>query len=522
MPDKPYISLPTLAAHLLHHQVPVALWDANLEFFRQVMAPGALLERLENHEGAGSIRDLFSDPDLSNRERLRLFGAYLPLVNGPGERERLGMTGNTGYLRYQGPGCLFSSGDLIRHARTPDSLTRRTCRNGLNALLGREHPDLVGISVAFPDQIQSALTLAAMVKEIDPGLPVVLGGPFVTLYMENCRNSELFSLVDYLALGDGETILTRLYAHLKTKGRNATGKADVPGVVFHDPAAGIVRTGAPLVFPMAASKAPAYGLLPLDRYLVPRRSGAVLFRLSRGCYWARCAFCNSCSPVINGHDRQDAAVLHGQLMRTLAETGRRIVHFTDDAADPELLLDIANRLFEEKQDLNWTVNVRVDRRLTLETLFLLRKAGCFSLFLGIESCSNRVLGLMNKGTTFRMIHQVLSNLSWAGINANIYMIVGFPTETETEARSSFEKVKEWIDAGLVNQVVYNLFSIPAQSPVARSPDRYGITAIDPTVGDLAPPGQFFQCRSGMTRETAARLFGEFTRTLKTRHGQTIL
>jgi radical SAM superfamily enzyme YgiQ (UPF0313 family) len=286
--------------------------------------------------------------------------------------------------------------------------------------------------------------------------------------------------------------------------------------VFRD-TGGVVCTGAPRVFPLAGAQAPEYGLLPLDDYLVPRSSGAVLFRLSRGCYWARCAFCNSRSPVIQAYDRPDPAVVYDHLLQTLSQTRCRVVHFTDDAADPDLLRYVAARLIREKQRVSWTVNVRVDRRLTLETLLLLRQAGCFALYLGIESANDRVLKAMHKGTGGGLIRQVLSNIAWAGISANIYMIVGFPTETEAEARDSFDQVRGWLDQGLVRRVVYNVLAIAPQSPLNLAPASYGVVALERGADqDLDPPTERFTCRSGMTRETVHRLFAEFSAALQGR------
>ncbi|GAH55870.1 unnamed protein product, partial [marine sediment metagenome] len=56
---------------------------------------------------------------------------------------------------------------------------------------------------------------------------------------------------------------------------------------------------------------------------------------------------------------------------------------------------------------------------------------------------------MRKGIRIEEVERILSNIVWAGMNANVYMIVGFPTETEAEALYSFSKVKEFVDKGLI-------------------------------------------------------------------------
>jgi len=268
---------------------------------------------------------------------------------------------------------------------------------------------------------------------------------------------------------------------------------------------------------MAQASAPAYDLLPLDDYLVPRSTRAVLFRLSRGCYWGRCAFCNSLSPVIHLHDQAGFAKTYEDLIATLDQARSPIIHFTDDAAPPDMLAYLAERLIADERKVSWTVNVRVDKRLTLPLLSLLHTAGCFSLFLGVESCCDRILQKMNKGTHLERIERLITDLSWTGISANIYMIVGFPTETEEEARASFDQVSKWADEGLVRQVIYNVFAVTPASPVAAAPRDFGITDLHvPEERDLKPPLSGFACETGMTRQQAATLCAEFSASLKRR------
>lgn len=510
MPDKPYISLPVLAGHLESLDIPVSCWDANLAFFRKTMEPSALEQKGWKEEKPP--RDLFSEENLGNRERLNLFGRYLELINSSSSTETVRLTGNTGYLRYNPGISLFDSHALVTAAEQPGSLTRDALESLAPGILKKTAPCLVGISVAFPDQILPALTLAAILKETRPDLPVILGGAFVTIHMQQAVRPELFGLVDALVLGDGEEVLTALYDHAKTTG-TLRGIPDQAGVIFRD-SQGRIHASEPMIYPMEKSRPPAYRYLPLDDYLVPRDKGAVLFRLSRGCYWARCAFCNSLSPIINAYDYQKFEDTYKALIHTLEETRAPIIHFTDDAAAPDMLAFLADRLISENRKIHWTVNARVDKRLTLSLLTRLRQAGCFSLFLGVESCSDRVLKKMNKGTSLKRTEQLLTDLSWAGISANVYMITGFPTETKEEAQASFKQIAQWLEKGLVRQVVYNLFSLTPCSPVAADPAAFGITDCPERRGrDLAPPLSDFTCTTGMTRQEAEKMYAMISRML---------
>ncbi len=158
---------------------------------------------------------------------------------------------------------------------------------------------------------------------------------------------------------------------------------------------------------------------------------------------------------------------------------------------------------------DWTVQTRFHPVMTLEWASLLRRAGCRKLFVGLETFDDRLLRLMGKPLNRRLIERSLSELAWAGLPVTVYMIVGFPTETEEEARGSFERVLARVRAGEVSGVHYNLFSVPPCAPVGIDPARYGITSLSPPEGaDLAPMVREFDS-SGMSRRTALALQAEF-------------
>jgi radical SAM superfamily enzyme YgiQ (UPF0313 family) len=190
-------------------------------------------------------------------------------------------------------------------------------------------------------------------------------------------------------------------------------------------------------------------------------------------------------------------------------TETRNFFFTDESVPPPILRNICRRLIDEQVNIAWRAHCRFDRQLTLEQCRLYRRSGCWHMNLGLESYNSRLLALMAKGTTTQLIDQVLSNFAWAGIPVSVYMMVGFPTETEQEARDSFQKVKAMHKDGLIANYDYTPFQITPNSRVAAQPERYGITDIyrDPNV-DLSPPVLQFKS-PGMSRDKALHLAMEF-------------
>jgi radical SAM superfamily enzyme YgiQ (UPF0313 family) len=116
---------------------------------------------------------------------------------------------------------------------------------------------------------------------------------------------------------------------------------------------------------------------------------------------------------------------------------------------------------------------------------------------------------MNKGITEDLVTKNIKVIKESGIPIVAYMIVGFPTETEEEARESFNKMYEMRKNNLIKKCVYNVFEVASSSPIATNPEKYGIRSIPyDHECDLLPPSSRFEA-DGMSREKATALCNEF-------------
>jgi hypothetical protein len=100
-------------------------------------------------------------------------------------------------------------------------------------------------------------------------------------------------------------------------------------------------------------------------------------------------------------------------------------------------------------------------------------AGFREVYIGIESSCDRVLGLINKGTTTAANEEVLRNMCQAGIWDHVYIMFGFPGETMTEARQTFSFIARNKD--IIKSLGISNFSVGRNSRVMNSPDDYGVT-----------------------------------------------
>ncbi len=529
--DKPYLSLPVLASYLMAKGFKVDVLDANMEFYHRLLSRELLdagssfagrrlaqlnasdrLDMPESIEFCRLVRALlqsqFVPPEpaavldaampLPHWKRRFMLDSVIRLVTAPYFPEAIELPS------YLSPFSEYCSGDILR-ATTSRSIVREILADILEPWLQRPDLMLVGLSLGLPNQVLPAFQAARLIKERRPDVHVTLGGSMVSCHMRSLGNPKLFQLVDSLVVDDGERPLEALICELATR-RPDLGQ--VPGLTY--PTAGrIIRNEVAVPPHLAALPAPAYEVLPLDRYPLPRRQLKLPFRLSRGCQWHRCTFCRTDLPLVYHHQQLPAQLLFEQLEELAEGSGIRHFQFIDDSASPQLLEQLSERLVRGRLDITWFTNIRFSPRITPGFCSLLRRAGCRELKLGLESFNDRVLRLMRKGITTRLIDRVLNNASTAGLNVFANMIVGFPTETEKEALDSFEAIWNRHQEGLIHGYVYSTFHILPYSDIAENPERYGITRMQiPPNFDLEPPITSFETE-GMGRATARRLEARF-------------
>ncbi|MBP7653596.1 radical SAM protein [Candidatus Dependentiae bacterium] len=97
---------------------------------------------------------------------------------------------------------------------------------------------------------------------------------------------------------------------------------------------------------------------------------------------------------------------------------------------------ICELLIKNKNKLKWYANVRAD--LDLETMQIMKSAGCRLLIVGFESGSNEVLKNMHKGISKEASLKFMSNAKKSGLLVHGCMMIGNPGETEETMNESYE------------------------------------------------------------------------------------
>ena len=349
------------------------------------------------------------------------------------------------------------------------------------ALVGAHRPGVVGFSVPFPGSVYGALRMARRMKTIDASIRVVFGGGWINTQLRELSDPRLFDYVDFVTLDDGERplqcVLELIEGHRAPEQLCRTFvRRDGRVVYVHDPRERDV--------PWSKTGTPTSVGLPLDRYLALRPTVQAFqslwgsrwnkLTLAHGCYWNKCSFCDTGLDYINRYEQVPVGVLIDRIKRMIDETGETGFHFVDEAMPPALMRALAERLIAERVSIAWWGNARFDRALE-DMGPVLAASGCVAITGGLETASERTLALMEKGVPLAQGARVCHGLAHAGIFVHAYLIHGFPTETAQETVDALEFVRQLFAAGALHSAMWHYFGLTAYSPMARDPQKYGIT-----------------------------------------------
>jgi anaerobic magnesium-protoporphyrin IX monomethyl ester cyclase len=175
---------------------------------------------------------------------------------------------------------------------------------------------------------------------------------------------------------------------------------------------------------------PMHHLLPWDAYRMPLIKGPYSFIVpSRGCP-AGCKYCIKHVSYNYSVRLRSAENIMAELW-SLKKLGINNVMLYADlfTVNREQVIAICKAMIEEKIDMQWMCNSRVDY-VDEEMLKLMGQAGCHMISWGIESGSEEILKRARKGADPAKAEQALTWAKAAGIKNFGYFIIGLPGETE--------------------------------------------------------------------------------------------
>jgi anaerobic magnesium-protoporphyrin IX monomethyl ester cyclase len=300
--------------------------------------------------------------------------------------------------------------------------------------LAQTASDIVGVT-ATTLLYKSAMKLITIAKEVQPQAVTILGGSHGTFWDENAFKE--YPSLDIVVRGEGEETFIDLLEKLQAQ----SSLSSVSGITYRDNGE-IVRNKDRLYLQdLDALPFPAHHLLPLEKL---KHNGKIIFPLvsSRGCvYW--CDFCSTVRMFGRGYRMRSPKNVVDEMQLIHDKYRVDQVTFYDDAfsVDRNRVLKICEELHARKLQMKWDCGTRVDM-VDKELLQTMRNAGCFAVWLGVESGSEAILGAMNKRIRIDQTRSAYKTAHKLGLMTIANVVLGFPGETEQTARETIQLVKE--------------------------------------------------------------------------------
>jgi hypothetical protein len=547
---QPFLAIPSLRAYLEEQGFDdVHVMDASIEAYDWFLSRERLQETFDSLIGSGRLdrlehRDTLRYTDMVEYRRLTQVLAAGEWVIDEIENAKRTLRSADGFYdreRYLKAGRVIEQAlGMISAAHHPSDLSahgfsmRHSVQSTDEILAGatdeRENPflpffrevtlpkiraldpDVVGISLTFTSQVIPTVALASMIKAWKKETHVTVGGGLVAYVGPKlARRPDLFDTIDTLVRLEGERALAEICAAVE-RGSRPSDLAGIANVLYRDER-GEVRRNAeiePLVIDTLPT--PSFEGLPHELYFSP--DFVIPLAITRGCYWGKCVFCTLYKVIGPGYRGRSIERVITDILELKERWGSRYFYFPIEDLPPNMVRKLPAALLDAGVDIDWWCDAKLEPAVfTKDTCEKLAEAGCKRLAFGYESASGRVLDLMCKGSQPEPGMEVIRRVHDAGISVTLYVMVGFPTETEEEARLTLRTLLA--NREHFEEVSIRVFYLDEMSDMFSTPERYGIAEVFPDERADLQVYYDFRTTEGMSRAEARRVYLEMLEGLET-------
>jgi hypothetical protein len=335
--------------------------------------------------------------------------------------------------------------------------------DGWLASLGGRRPHAIGLSVTWTGQVVAALAVSILGRCRWPGVPVIWGGPWVTVMGERiARDPSYGTFIDGFVAGHAERTFEAI----------AVGEPRAAPGVFKAGSGRVVRA-----------------LEGVPDYVFEPRTGPSTFPVEtcRGCAWGRCAYCTY--PAVEGRCR---AIPEPAVAKVVgrAAADNAAVSVKDAMMTPNAMARFADLAGGA---IRWAACARLDTALDRPRLRRLVAGGLATLELGIETLDTDRLRRLGKVREVASLDSLLASAAGLDLHLVLNTMYGFPDETAEAALRFVRHLDDLRGRFPLTRfsTERNLLDVQAASRMGRHPHRYGIARViswpwSPSLGWDAP------------------------------------
>ena len=298
------------------------------------------------------------------------------------------------------------------------------------------------------------------------GWRTVVGGPEPGAYVREYLEAG----AEVVVFGEGETAMEELLPALQSKSEAALHH--ISGIAFLDNSGRLHQTGPrPQIPDLDTLPWPARDAIDVQRYVETWRGahgkGSLSFITARGCPY----HCRWCSHQVFGktHRRRKPAKVVDEVEWLLQTYHPDMVWIADDVFTIHhgWLRAYAAEMRQRGLYIPFECITRADR-LNPESADLLAELGCFRLWIGSESGSQKILDAMERGVTVEQVHSAVDLCKARGIQTGMFLMWGYEGEELEDIEATIDHVKRTDPDIFFTTVAYPIKGTPYYEKTANS------------------------------------------------------
>lgn len=273
----------------------------------------------------------------------------------------------------------------------------------------------------------------------EAGWKTIVGGPEPGAYLDEYLSAG----ADVVVIGEGEVTLGELLPALRADSRSTL--AQVNGIAFRNEDGSIHQTPARALIPdIDAQPWPDREAVDIERYMKVWREhhgkGSVSLITARGCPYR----CRWCSHGVFGHThrRRKPVSVVDELEWLLQRYQPEMAWLADDVFTIHYgwIRQYAAEMKRRNLKIPFECISRADR-LNEQVIDILAELGCFRVWIGSESGSQRILDAMERGVTVEQVQAAVRLAKSRGIKAGMFLMWGYEGEKLEDIEATVEHVK---------------------------------------------------------------------------------
>ncbi len=296
-----------------------------------------------------------------------------------------------------------------------------------------EKPSVIGIYTNLMTKL-NVLKIIRFIRDNEAlkTMKVILGGPEVRNHAENFLKHG----ADVLVIGEGEETFYELIKHFEIF---SNPPENIKGTAFLKDGKLVIAEERSLIKNIDDLPSPNRKMINLQLYLDAWKSrhgySTVSVSTMRGCPYT----CKWCSRAVYGgtYRRRTPALVVDELIDIMKNYNPDRIWFVDDVftISHKWLREFVSLIQARNVKINYEIITRADR-MNEEVIDLLKESGCYKIWIGAESGSQRIINAMDRRVNVEDVRRMIKLSQTKGIMAGTFIMLGYPGETIDDIRQT--------------------------------------------------------------------------------------